>query len=127
MWQARFDSATPEYHNLVAVSGEKVIGQLGLMTTANPRRKHVADFGMAVCFSVLGEGVGSALLKAALDMCDNWLNIERVELEVYTDNEPAVALYKKYGFLVEGEHPQSAYRNGRYVDVLSMARLKSKI
>jgi len=27
-----------------------------------------------------------------------WLNLTQLELEVYTDNEPAIQLYKKFGF-----------------------------
>jgi len=43
------------------------------------------------------------LLKEALDMADNWLNLVRLELEVYTDNLGAISLYKKFEFEVEGE------------------------
>ncbi|GAA5214090.1 GNAT family N-acetyltransferase [Corallincola platygyrae] len=124
MWQCRMDKPAEGYHNLVAIVDGKLVGQLGLSTIANPRRKHTANFGMGVCQTVLRQGVGSALLKAALDMCDNWLAVTRVELEVYTDNDAAIALYKKHGFVVEGEHKQSAFRDGGYVDVFSMARVR---
>lgn len=126
LWQHRFDSASPEFHNLVAIVDGKLVGQLGLSTSTCPRRKHVADIGMAVCASVEGKGVASTLLKSALQMCDNWLNIERVELEVYTDNQRAIALYQKHGFSIEGEHKHSAFRNGSYVSVFSMGRLRSE-
>jgi putative acetyltransferase len=43
---------------------------------------------------------------------------------VYTDNGAGVALYKKFGFEVEGTHRRYAFRNGAYVDAYSMARLK---
>lgn len=71
-----------------------------------------------------GRGVGSALMAAVIDLADNWLNLSRLELEVYTDNEPAIALYKKFGFVTEGTHPNFAYRNGEYIGVYAMARLK---
>ena len=124
MWQERFDNNGPEYHNLIAELDGKIVGQLGLTTNTRPRRKHIAEFGMAVCQSVLQQGVGTKLLHAALDLCDNWLNIERVELEVYTDNHPAIALYKKLGFVLEGEHKKYAFKNGQYADIYSMARVK---
>lgn len=127
MWQSRFDNPPAGYHNLVAEFSGKVIGQLGLMTSVHPRRKHAAEIGMAVCSSALNQGVGTKLLSAALDMCDNWLNIQRVELQVYTDNEPAISLYKKSGFEVEGEHKMFAFRDGRYADVLTMVRFNSVI
>ncbi|GLP96431.1 GNAT family N-acetyltransferase [Paraferrimonas sedimenticola] len=124
MWQQRYASQSSEFYSLVAEIDGRLVGQLGLMTQARPRRKHVADFGMGVCASALRKGVGTALLEAALDMCDNWLNIHRVELEVYTDNQAAITLYKKCGFEIEGEHPDDAFRDGRYVSVYSMGRIR---
>lgn len=124
LWTKRFNSNGDNYHNLVALIDGKVVGQLGLMTNTRPRRKHCADFGMAVCSSALREGVGSALLNAAIDMCDNWLNVSRIELGVFTDNSAAIGLYKKHGFLIEGEQKNYAFKNGSYADVYLMARLK---
>jgi putative acetyltransferase len=71
-----------------------------------------------------GKGVGTALMQAAVGLADNWLNLVRLELEVFTDNEPAVKLYKKFGFVVEGTLSRFAFRDGQYVDTLAMARIK---
>jgi putative acetyltransferase len=43
---------------------------------------------------------------------------------VYTDNAAAIALYKKFGFEIEGTHRRYAFRNGEYVDAYSMAHLR---
>jgi putative acetyltransferase len=51
-------------------------------------------------------------MEAILDIADNWLKLKRVELSVFTDNEPAIALYKKMGFVVEGTKKYSAVRRG---------------
>jgi putative acetyltransferase len=59
-----------------------------------------------------------------VNLCDNWLRITRTELTVFTDNAPALALYRKYGFETEGTGRHYALRNGDYVDALFMARLK---
>jgi putative acetyltransferase len=68
--------------------------------------------------------VGTALLQAAIDLADNWLNLRRLELEVYTDNEPAVRLYARAGFVIEGTLRQYVFRDGQYVDVYTMARFR---
>ncbi len=57
-------------------------------------------------------------------LCDNWLRVERIELTVFADNAPAIAVYKKYGFEIEGTGRRYALRNGEYVDAYYMARMK---
>jgi len=42
------------------------------------------------------------------------------------DNAPAIALYKKFGFDIEGTHRHFAFRNGEYVEGYSMARLTNR-
>lgn len=42
---------------------------------------------------------------------------------MYTDNEPALRLYQKLGFEVEGTLAEFAFREGWHVDVYAMARL----
>ncbi|MDQ5827260.1 MAG: GNAT family N-acetyltransferase [Chloroflexota bacterium] len=119
-------SESPEglFHLVACVEGE-VVGHLGLETfPTRPRRRHVGSIGMAVRDDLQGRGIGSALMEAALDLADNWLGLTRVELSVYVDNVAGVALYRKFGFEVEGTHPRYAFRDGHYVDAHSMARLK---
>jgi putative acetyltransferase len=89
----------------------------------NPRRRHAATLGMAVKTSARRQGVGSALLTAGINLAERWLAVRRIELEVYTDNEAAVALYKKFGFVVEGTLRQYAFRDGQFADVYLMAKL----
>lgn len=71
-----------------------------------------------------GKGAGTALMQAMVDLADKWLNLSRLELEVYTDNTPAIHLYQKFDFVIEGTLRQFAYREGEFVDVYSMARLR---
>ena len=42
---------------------------------------------MAVHDKHTGKGVANALLSAMIDLADNWLNLRRIELTVYCDNE----------------------------------------
>ena len=79
---------------------------------------------MAVRDDWQGKGAGTALMQAAVDLADKWLNLMRLELDVYTDNEPAIRLYKKFGFVIEGTLVNYAYRDGQYVDTYTMARLR---
>ncbi len=71
-----------------------------------------------------GKGIGSALMQALVDLADKWLNLYRLELDVYTDNEPAIKLYKKFDFHIEGTRVGEAFRDGKFVDTYAMARLR---
>lgn len=70
------------------------------------------------------KGVGAALMEAGLDLADNWLNLTRLELEVYTDNARAISLYERFGFECEGTMRNHAFRDGQFVDSHMMARLR---
>jgi L-phenylalanine/L-methionine N-acetyltransferase len=106
------------------VEGE-VVGNLGLETFPNrPRIRHAGILGMAVHDDWQGRGIGTALMGTALDLADNWLNLSRVELTVYTHNAAGFALYEKFHFEREGTHRRYAFRDGGFVDAYSMARLK---
>ena len=127
MWKKRLAELPAGDHTLVAEVDGKVVGNIGLHAIPKSRRRaHAAAIGMAVHDAYHGKGVGSALMKAALDLSDNWLQYTRIELTVYVDNAAAIALYKKFGFEIEGTHKQYAFRNGVYVDSYSMARIRSR-
>lgn len=126
-WQKRLAESTDGTYQLAACAGSELVGHLGLHTFPTyPRRRHAAQIGMAVRDDWQGKGVGSALMQAAVELADKWLNISRLELEVFTDNEPAVRLYQKFGFVTEGTLMQFAYRDGQYVDAYTMARLRDR-
>jgi putative acetyltransferase len=65
-------------------------------------------------------------MQALVDLADGWLNVFRLELTVFVDNKRAIALYRKFGFEVEGTHKAYALRGGEYVDALFMARIRPK-
>jgi putative acetyltransferase len=124
-WRKRLAEPPEGTFNLLVCVENEVIGQLGLDTfPSHPRRRHVGQIGMSVHDDWQGKGAGSALMQAAIDLADNWLNLSRIELEVCTDNDPAIHLYKKFGFVIEGTHPRFAFRDGEFVDVYAMARLR---
>lgn len=110
--------------SLVAILDDQIIGDIG-MTRLSGRRAHAASFGMGVHDAFRGRGIGAALLGEIIAIADNWYNIKRLELTVYTDNEAAITLYKKFGFEVEGTLRDFAFRNGAYVAALTMSRIRS--
>ncbi|SDT00799.1 GNAT family N-acetyltransferase [Pseudomonas granadensis] len=124
VWRQRLQADNPRALKLVALHQSVVVGSLGLEAYSPMRRAHAGSFGMGVAVAWQGKGVGSKLLAAALDVADNWMNLHRVELTVYADNEAAIGVYRKFGFETEGLFRDYAVRDGQWVDTLSMARLR---
>jgi len=92
MWRRRLSGPPEGDYSLVACADGEVVGELSLHTNPSRwRRRHAGSIGMAVRDDWQGRGVGTALMEAALDLADNWLNLTRIELEVYTDNAAAIA------------------------------------
>ena len=79
----------------------KVAGIIN-MRAGTGRESHVGDIDMAVHDKYQGQGIGKMLLLTVIDLADNWLNLVRLEVDVYTDNEPAIHVYKHFDFEIEG-------------------------
>jgi putative acetyltransferase len=122
-WAKWIAEIAAEDHMLVAEVDRDVVGNLGLQPASkSPRRRHAGTIGMAVRDDWHRRGVGSALLAAGIDLADNWIGYSRLELTAYTDNAAALALYRKFGFEVEGTARRYALRSGEWVDAYMMAR-----
>lgn len=65
-----------------------------------------------------GQGLGSLLLRQMLDASDAAM-VPRVLLEVEVDNEPAIGLYERFGFVRSGVRPNYY---GLGIDALLMER-----
>ncbi len=109
---------------LVAELDGRLVGDAGLHLNRG-RRSHSGSLGMSVHDDFQGRGVGTALMSALIDLADNWYNLLRLDLQVYTDNAAAVHLYEKFGFVIEGTLRSYAFRAGEFVDAFYMARLRN--
>ncbi len=119
----RMESPSPGALNLVVELDGKLVANAG-MNRFEGRRQHAASLGMGVHDDFTGRGVGTFLMAAMVDAADNWHDIKRLELTVYTDNDAAVRLYEKFGFEKEGLLRSFGYRDGQYVNAYTMARLR---
>ena len=119
-WLEKLDSSKVA---IAAVVGDILVG-FGILSRGLLRRAHTATISVGVHDAWHGRGVGSALIVEMLDLADQWLGLRRVELNVFTDNQAAIALYRKYGFEVEATHRGAALRDGVLIDCYFMARLR---
>ena len=104
----------------VAESPEGVVGRLSIARDPHPASHHVADLGLMVDAAHRRQGVGWSLLESAVEWARG-ADVSKLELHVFPHNEPAIALYEKFGFEKEG-YRRKHYRRGRdYVDAVLMA------
>jgi putative acetyltransferase len=122
-WRKMLENPSEERSGIVAVLDGRIVGAAGIHQHKGCRR-HAGDVGMSVHDDFHRRGIGSTLMAALVDVADNWLDLKRLELTVYVDNSPAIALYRKFGFEVEGTRRADAFRDGQYVDSFEMARLR---
>ena len=118
------ENRSPGSVSIVALLNGAIVGKADL----NPftgRRSHAGTLGMGVHDAHQGRGIGSALLRELLEAADQWLGLKRLELTVFVDNAPALALYERHGFQIEGTQRGYAYRDGAFVDAFAMARLRA--
>ncbi|WP_428249059.1 N-acetyltransferase family protein [Ferrovibrio sp.] len=112
---------------VVAEHEAAIVGWCDIFAAADSGQRpgfgHVGRLGMGLDEGHRRQGLGEAMLRAVLDLTAG-CNIERVELEVYASNEPAIALYRKFGFETEGTRRRARKLDGRYDDILMMARLR---
>ncbi|HZR96289.1 MAG TPA: GNAT family protein [Gaiellaceae bacterium] len=97
-----------------------VVGRLSVARDQHPASHHVADLGLMVAADARGQGVGTALLEAAVDWARG-AGVRKLELHVFPWNEPAIRLYEKVGFEREGYRKAHYRRDGADVDAVLMA------
>jgi RimJ/RimL family protein N-acetyltransferase len=98
----------------------KVVGNLDLKAYKRPALRHGAVLGMALQQAFRGQGLGKVLMTNALVWARS-TGLKRIELFVYARNQPALALYKACGFVIEGCRKGFIYADGDYLDDYIMA------
>lgn len=110
--------------HLVATLNNEIVGWCDITRIHWEGMTHVGRLGMGVGAGFRGRGLGKALLVAALERAARH-GLERVELEVYRSNAPAVRLYETHGFVREGVKVKARRLDGRDDDLLLYAAFPS--
>jgi RimJ/RimL family protein N-acetyltransferase len=97
-----------------------VVGRVSIARDGNPVSHHVAELGLMVAAGERRRGIGTALMKEAVSWARG-SGVTKLELHVFPHNEPAIALYRKLGFVDEGHRCRHYRIGGHYVDAILMA------
>ncbi|AEC02075.1 GNAT family N-acetyltransferase [Parasphaerochaeta coccoides] len=112
---------SPNSLQLLALEDDKIIGSLTFIAGKRERIAHAGEMAISVLQEHWGQGVGSALIVAFL----TWIGsagtgIRKVNLLVREDNERAINLYKRYGFVNEGRRSRMFLLDGQFVHGIHM-------
>lgn len=91
---------------LVAEVDGKIAGTAGINGIgAAEKTRHRASFGISIARAWWGLGIGRALTEACIE-CAGSAGYLQLELEVVSDNNRAMELYKSAGFVEYGRNPK---------------------
>ncbi len=95
----------------------------GRLQLFSDRQSHSGWIFLGVCEAFQRRGIGSALLQCLLATADILAGLQRIQLTVFSDNDVAIQLYRRFGFEVEGRHRRFLRRGAGFVDAFTMARI----
>lgn len=122
--QRKTDSANNV--EIIAVVDDVVAGTAGIDALGmRDKIKHRAVFGIAITKEFWGLGIGKYLMEACIE-CAREAGYLQLELEVVAENERAVEMYRRAGFIEYGRNPKAfRLRTGEYQELIDM-RLELK-
>jgi RimJ/RimL family protein N-acetyltransferase len=122
--ERRFLKALRRYPHAAVFVAEredgKLVGRLSVGRDPHPASTHVADVGLMVAQDARRQGVGTALMRAAVEWARE-AGVRKLELHVFPWNDAALALYDAFGFEREGYRKGHYRRGGEFVDAILMA------
>lgn len=106
----------------VAIDGSSVVGWCDISPHRRPGMTHSGELGMGVIAGYRRRGIGYRLLETTVAKAlANGLT--RIELEVFSSNRAAIALYERFGFEHEGIKRKARCVDGIWDDIVIMALL----
>ena len=101
---------------LIAECDGEIVGSCHLSTYSKERLAHRAEIGLSVKKDMWGNRIGTQFMERLLDFAKNTAHVEIISLEVRSNNERAIALYRKFGFETVGTFKGFMKIRGEYVD-----------
>jgi RimJ/RimL family protein N-acetyltransferase len=96
-------------------------GLVTLYVQAYKKLMHQSEFGIIVASGMRNKGIGSFLLRSMMRLAKEQFHLELVHLQVYAEN-PAIRLYKRFGFREFGRQTHWIKEHDRYVGRIFMER-----
>jgi len=111
---------------IIDMETDQIVGQTGLVRIDFVSR--AAVFYIAILDKACrSKGLGTETTRLMVDYAFNTLNLNRIQLHVNTENLPAVHIYEKVGFKIEGTLRQAMYHGGKYCDFYVMGMIEGEL
>lgn len=121
---ALMDDQSRKFFIICLMQGGEAIGTIGLdhIDFVNQR----AEVGNVLVGDdrAVGHGHAKEAVSLLVAFAFDQLNMNRLYLNVLTDNDRAIGLYSRCGFREEGIQRQAVFARGRFRDVLTMSLLR---
>lgn len=114
---------TSIHFTICRTEDEEPVGQTALLRIDWVGRMAIFYIGIADKIN-RNRGYGKETTALILEYAFNTLNLNRIQLHVAVENEAAVNVYKKTGFVIEGTLREAMYHEGRYCDFYVMGILR---
>ncbi|MRH41326.1 GNAT family N-acetyltransferase [Aquibacillus halophilus] len=82
------------------------------------------NVGISIGTEFQGRGHGTDAMNTLLDFIFNYMNINKVKLQVFSFNKAAIRSYQKCGFTLEGTLREELFRFGEFHDIFIMGILR---
>ncbi len=105
---------------VVDVDGE-IAGVLIFRRGALEMNYHVVNVRTWITEKYRGQGLGSKIMEYGIKWSKDQ-GVEKICLDVFSNNPIAIQFYEKYGFVVEGNRKKQYILRGDYVDEIFMSK-----
>lgn len=105
---------------LVGTVGRKLASVASLTSGEKSRLAHNSEIGISVLKEFWGLGVGTIMMTELIDFAKSTGFLKVIHLSVMSENERAIALYKKLGFEETGYHKSFSKIENKFMDAVLM-------
>ena len=101
---------------LLALVDGTIVSVITFSGGNRPRTRHCGEFGLTVRRECWHLGIGALMMDAMIDWARRGGVVTKINLRVRVDNERAIRLYRRKGFVHEGTITRESRIDGRYFD-----------
>lgn len=95
---------------------DRIVAALNFSAGHRPRVRHSGVLGVSVQKREWGLGIGSLMLDTLIEWAKQTGIVTKLNLRVRTDNQRAIRLYERKGFITEGTIRKEMLLDGEYFD-----------